>query len=65
MSGIICHGSGGETNRELPGAMELERMIVDMETVVVATAAPFMGEDAGETAQVDSIGAPVHDHVIV
>ena len=65
MSGIVCHGSGGETKRELPGDMDVERMIVAMETVAVATAEPFMGEDAGATSQVESFGAPVHVHVIV
>jgi hypothetical protein len=64
-SGNVRQGSGGETKRELPGEIELERMIVAMETVAVATVEPFMEEDAGATSQVDSMGAPVHVQVIV
>jgi hypothetical protein len=40
-------------------------MVVITETVELATFEPSMGEDAGETAHVEAIGAPVHVHVIV
>ena len=63
-SGRICHGGEGGEKRTLPKD-ELGRAVVAMETVEVATVEPSMGEDAGETLQVECIGAPVHVHVIV
>lgn len=45
---------GGE-KRTLPAEEELERAVVEMETVEVATVRPSMGEDAGEMLHVECI----------
>ena len=64
-SGRTCQGSGGGTKRRLPIGRALERMVVNTETVEVATVEPSMGDDAGETVHVEAIGASVQVHVIV
>jgi hypothetical protein len=64
-TGNTWRGSGGGANRGLTAGIALERIVVITETVEVATVEPSMGEEAGETAHVDAIGAPVHVHVIV
>ena len=63
-SGRICHGIGGRAKGELPPGIALDRALVVTVTVVVAAAEPSIGDEAGETEQVEAIGAPMHDHVI-
>jgi hypothetical protein len=61
----ICRGSGGGAKRNFPIGRVPAFAVVVTETVEVATVEPSMGEDAGETAQVEAIGTPVHAHVMV
>jgi hypothetical protein len=64
-TGRTWSGSRGGTKRGLANGKALERMAVITEAVVVATVEPSMGEEAGDTEHEESLGAPVHVHVIV
>ena len=63
--GKLCQGIGGGAKGRLPAGIAFDGAVVVTVTVVVTAAEPSIGDEAGETAHVEAIGAPVHVHVIV